>query len=200
MGILFANKQPKDCTFGCFLIDNGPIAALQRIYKKVVYSINIGNLCYQLAEYAIIKHIIRQQKEKTRMNRRLARLRAVQALFQIDLTAVEWKEALSNSLEDSEEITPFLEKIVSGTLSHQEEIDGILSKNLSNWSLDRVGNVDRAVLRMAVHEMKYIDDIPMNVTFNEAIELAKAFGGEESGRFVNGVLSKVVEAISKEEN
>ncbi|MDE5412245.1 MAG: transcription antitermination factor NusB [Bacillaceae bacterium] len=134
------------------------------------------------------------------MNRRLARLRAVQALFQIDLTAVEWKEALSNSLEDSEEITPFLEKIVSGTLSHQEEIDGILSKNLSNWSLDRVGNVDRAVLRMAVHEMKYIDDIPMNVTFNEAIELAKAFGGEESGRFVNGVLSKVVEAISKEEN
>ncbi|WP_216829443.1 transcription antitermination factor NusB [Alkalihalobacterium elongatum] len=134
------------------------------------------------------------------MNRRLARLRAVQALFQIDLTAVEWKEALSNSLEDNEEITPFLEKIVSGTLTHKEEIDAILSKNLSNWSLDRVGNVDRAVLRMAVHEMKFIDDIPMNVTFNEAIELAKAFGGEESGRFVNGVLSNVVQAISKEEN
>ncbi|MFV8827967.1 transcription antitermination factor NusB [Alkalihalobacterium sp. APHAB7] len=132
------------------------------------------------------------------MNRRLARLRAVQALFQIDLTAVEWKEALSNSLEDGEEITPFLEKIVSGTLSHQEEIDGMLSKNLSNWSLDRVGNVDRAVLRMAVHEMKYIDDIPMNVTFNEAIELAKAFGGEESGRFVNGVLSNVVQVINKD--
>ncbi|OLO42841.1 N utilization substance protein B [Alkalihalophilus pseudofirmus] len=134
------------------------------------------------------------------MNRRLARLRAVQALFQIDLTAIEWKEALANTLEDDEKLTPFLEEIVSGTLSHQEEIDKILSGNLSNWTLDRVGNVDRAVLRMAVHEMKYIDDIPMNVTFNEAIELAKAFGGEESGRFVNGVLSKVVQAISKEEN
>ncbi|WP_209123091.1 transcription antitermination factor NusB [Alkalihalobacillus sp. BA299] len=134
------------------------------------------------------------------MNRRLARLRAVQALFQIDLTGIEWKDALANSLEDNEEVTPFLEEIMSGTLAHQEEINEILKGNLSNWTLDRVGNVDRAVLRMAVHEMKYIDDIPTNVTFNEAIELAKAFGGEESGRFVNGVLSNVVKTLGKEKN
>lgn len=124
-------------------------------------------------------------------NRRLGRLRAVQALFQIGLTEVEWMEALQNSLEEDEEISPFMKELVSGTLEHQEEIDHLLSENLENWTLDRVGNVDRAILRMAIHEMMYMEDIPTNVTFNEAIELAKAFGGEESGKFVNGVLSKI---------
>lgn len=124
-------------------------------------------------------------------NRRLGRLRAVQALFQISLTGVEWMEALQNSLEDDEEVSPFMKELVSGTLEHQEEIDQLLSESLENWTLDRVGNVDRAILRMAIHEMMYMEDIPTNVTFNEAIELAKAFGGEESGKFVNGVLSKI---------
>lgn len=124
-------------------------------------------------------------------NRRLDRLRAVQALFQTDLTGVSWEEALHNTLEEDEEITPFMRQLTSGTVEHIEEIDELLQKNLINWKLNRVGNVDRAILRMAVYEMKYVDDIPKNVTLNEAIELAKAFGGEESGKFVNGVLSKI---------
>ncbi|WP_078552928.1 transcription antitermination factor NusB [Bacillus alkalicellulosilyticus] len=131
------------------------------------------------------------------MNRRLARLRAVQALFQIDLTDAPWQEAVDNTLDEGEELTPFLEEIITGTLQHKESIDEILKKNIENWSLERVGNVDRAILRMAIHEMKYIDDIPKNVTFNEAIELGKAFGGEESGRFINGVLSNVVANLEK---
>ncbi|UOE95926.1 transcription antitermination factor NusB [Alkalihalobacillus sp. LMS39] len=129
------------------------------------------------------------------MNRRLARLRAVQALFQIDLTGSQWQEAIESTLDENEETSPFLEKIVQGTLEHKAEIDSILKKNIENWSLERVGNVDRAILRMAIHEILYIEDIPKNVTFNEAIELGKAFGGEESGRFINGVLSNVVEQI-----
>lgn len=124
-------------------------------------------------------------------NRRLERLRAVQALFQVDLIGVSWKEALRSTLEEDEEITPFMKQLVAGTVEHIEEIDEILSANLVKWKLNRVANVDRAVLRMAVYEMKYMDDIPKNVTLNEAIELAKAFGGEESGKFVNGVLSKI---------
>lgn len=129
------------------------------------------------------------------MNRRLARLRAVQALFQMDFTEVEWQEAIENALDDEEVISPFLTELVSGTLEHLKEIDEILRKSLTNWTLERVGNVDRAVLRMALYEMKYVTDIPQNVSFNEAIELAKAFGGEESGRFVNGVLSKAAEFL-----
>ncbi|WP_026674915.1 transcription antitermination factor NusB [Alkalihalobacterium bogoriense] len=129
------------------------------------------------------------------MNRRLARLRAVQALFQIDLTGSQWQEAIESTLDENEETSPFLENLVQGTLEHKPEIDSILKKNIENWSLERVGNVDRAILRMAIYEILHIEDIPKNVTFNEAIELGKAFGGEESGRFINGVLSNVVEQI-----
>lgn len=132
------------------------------------------------------------------MNRRLARLRAVQALFQVDFTGVGWQVAIEDALDDGEVTSPFLEELVKGTLEHKEEIDQILRQSLTNWTLDRVGNVDRAVLRMALYEMKYVIDIPQNVSFNEAIELAKAFGGEDSGRFVNGVLSKAAEFLSKE--
>lgn len=132
------------------------------------------------------------------MNRRLARLRAVQALFQVDFTGVGWQVAIEDALDDGEVTSPFLEELVKGTLEHKEEIDQILRQSLTNWTLERVGNVDRAVLRMALYEMKYVTDIPQNVSFNEAIELAKAFGGEDSGRFVNGVLSKAAEFLSKE--
>lgn len=133
------------------------------------------------------------------MNRRLARLRAVQALFQMDFSEVEWQEAIENTLDEGEVASSFLEELVTGTLEHKEEIDRILRDSLTNWTLERVGNVDRAVLRMALYEMKYVTDIPQNVSFNEAIELAKAFGGEDSGRFVNGVLSKAAEFFTREE-
>lgn len=124
-------------------------------------------------------------------NRRLERLRAVQALFQVDLAKTPWKEALQNTLEEDETITPFMEQLTKGTIEHLAEIDEILKRHLINWRLERLGYVDRAILRMAIYEMKYVDEIPANVTLNEAIELAKAFGGEESGKFVNGVLDKV---------
>ncbi|MDQ0299579.1 N utilization substance protein B [Salibacterium salarium] len=126
------------------------------------------------------------------MNRRIARLRAVQALYQIDLTEATWNEALTNTLEDDETADEFLEEAVRGTLDYAEIINPIIKKHLQHWTLERVGNVDRAILREAVHEMLYMDDIPLHVSVNEAIEIAKAFGGEESGKFVNGVLSSIL--------
>ena len=126
------------------------------------------------------------------MNRRLARLRAVQTLFQVDLTGIDWEEALQNTLEKEEEADDFLIESVRGTLHDVEAIDEQIKEHLENWSLDRVGNVDRAVLRKAVHEMMYMEDVPLHVSVNEAIELAKAFGGDESGKFVNGVLSSIL--------
>ncbi|OIJ16876.1 transcription antitermination factor NusB [Anaerobacillus alkalilacustris] len=129
------------------------------------------------------------------MKRRLARVKAVQSLFQVDMSGTDKNEAISNVLENNEKKDEFLEQLVTGTLDHLETIDKIFSAHLQNWKIDRVGNVDRAVIRMGIFEMMFIDEIPINVSLNEAIDVAKSFGGEESGRFVNGVLSKVAETL-----
>ncbi|WP_377888568.1 transcription antitermination factor NusB [Alkalihalobacillus sp. R86527] len=125
------------------------------------------------------------------MKRRHAREKAIQALFQIDVTDTDPKEALEHVLSDGEG-DEFLSELVFGTLENLEEIDEKIKNNLVNWTFNRIGNVDRSVLRMACYEMTR-DDIPVNVSLNEAVELAKMFGGDESGRFVNGVLSKMIQ-------
>ncbi|MBM6617340.1 transcription antitermination factor NusB [Bacillus suaedaesalsae] len=124
------------------------------------------------------------------MKRRTAREKALQALFQLDLNEQEPTVAIEHVLEGkgSDE---FLEKLVLGATEHQQEIDELLKGSLENWSLDRIGNVDRAILRLAVYEMKFEESIPENVSINEAIELAKIFGDDDSSKFINSVLSKV---------
>ncbi len=129
------------------------------------------------------------------MNRRVARLRAAQALYQIDLTESDIESAIESVVDEGEKPSSFMLDLVHGTMDKKAVIDPVISESLQGWTLDRMGLVDRAIVRMTLYEMKYIEDIPMNVTFNEGIELAKAFGGEESGRFVNGVLSKAMEKV-----
>ncbi|TKD70061.1 transcription antitermination factor NusB [Pseudalkalibacillus hwajinpoensis] len=126
------------------------------------------------------------------MKRRHAREKAIQVLFQIDVTDTDPREALEHVLSEGEG-DEFLSELVFGTLENLEKIDEVIKENLVNWSFSRIGNVDRSVLRMASYEMVIRDDIPVNVSLNEAVELAKLFGGEESGRFVNGVLSKIMQ-------
>jgi N utilization substance protein B len=133
------------------------------------------------------------------MKRRYSRIKAVQSLFQVDMSGTDKDEAINNVLLENEKKDAFLEQLVIGTLEHLEEINEILKKHLLNWKIERVGNVDRAVIRMAIFEMKYLPEIPINVSLNEAIDVAKSFGGDESGRFVNGVLSKVAETLNTEE-
>ncbi|RBW70608.1 transcription antitermination factor NusB [Bacillus taeanensis] len=128
------------------------------------------------------------------MKRRIAREKAVQSLFQIDMSSTDRDEAIENVLE-GEERDSFLVQLVYGTTDHLEEIDNILKDHLEKWTLNRVANVDRAILRLAVHEMMFEKDIPVNVSMNEAIELAKVFSGEESSRFINGVLSKIIKKM-----
>jgi N utilization substance protein B len=82
-------------------------------------------------------------------------------------------------------------------VEHQQEIDELLRNHLEKWTLDRVATVDRVILRIAVYEMKYEEEIPTSVTLNEAIELAKTFGDDQSSKFINGVLSKVLTTLSK---
>ncbi|GIN16065.1 N utilization substance protein B [Shouchella clausii] len=131
------------------------------------------------------------------MNRRVARLRAVQTLYQLTLIDINVDKAIENTLNDEEEPSEFYNTLVYGTLEHQDEIDGYLSGNLKGYTLDRLGHVDRAIARMGLFEMLYLDDIPVNVTLNEAIELAKAFGGTDAGRFINGVLSNSYDMAMK---
>lgn len=129
------------------------------------------------------------------MKRRTARERALQALFQIDLSENEPREVITNVLMEGEESDPFLEQLVLGVVENKEEIDTILRDNLEKWKLERLATVDRALLRMAIFEMQYIEEIPVNVSIDEAIELAKSFGDESSSRFINSILSKVKDAI-----
>ncbi|SDH51193.1 NusB antitermination factor [Alteribacillus persepolensis] len=134
------------------------------------------------------------------MNRRLSRLRAVQALYQMELTDASWEQALQNTLHEDETADEFLKSSIKGTAEHIEAIDQMLKNHLEHWTLERVGNVDRSILRNAVHEMLYMKDVPLHVSVNEAIELAKAFGGQESGKFVNGILSSILKQHEKGED
>ncbi|MEM5608505.1 N utilization substance protein NusB [Bacillus toyonensis] len=130
------------------------------------------------------------------MKRRTARERAMQALYQMDITGeLEPKVAVENTLDEGEETNEFLESLVVGFVDNKEEIDATIRQNLKKWKLERISIVDRSILRVAVYEMKYMEEIPHNVTINEAIEIAKTFGDEESRRFINGVLSNIKDTL-----
>ncbi|MEK4028853.1 MULTISPECIES: transcription antitermination factor NusB [Bacillaceae] len=128
------------------------------------------------------------------MKRRTAREKSLQALYQMDVSGAEPEEAIKNVLEE-EPADEYLSKSVKGTFEHLEEIDAIIKAHLEKWSFDRLARVDRNILRLAVFEMKYENDVPEKVTINEAIELAKQFSDEQSGKFINGVLSRVKETL-----
>ncbi|MED3475258.1 N utilization substance protein NusB [Bacillus thuringiensis] len=130
------------------------------------------------------------------MKRRTARERAMQALYQMDITGeLEPKVAVENTLDEGEETNEFLESLVVGFVENKEAIDEAIRQNLKKWKLERISIVDRSILRVAVYEMKYVEEIPHNVTINEAIEIAKTFGDEESRRFINGVLSNIKDTL-----
>lgn len=134
------------------------------------------------------------------MSRRLARETALQVLFQIDMTKANVEEAIESTMEQlviRDDILPFLRQLVTGTIEYQEKVDEIITKLSRDWNLDRMATVDRNILRMALYELLYRDDIPKSVSVNEAIELAKIFGSEESSKFINGILGNVIENIAQ---
>lgn len=132
----------------------------------------------------------RVKGEKERMKRRTAREKALQSLFQIDVSDIEPKEAMAHAL-DGLESDAFFEQLVYGVLENKEKIDEMITRHLVNWKLDRLANVDRAILRLSAYEMAFVDEIPASVSMNEAIELAKQFGDDKSAKFINGVLSNI---------
>jgi N utilization substance protein B len=129
------------------------------------------------------------------MKRRTAREKAVQCLFQIDMADVKLDDAVNMVLEDNEqEDSEYMLFLVKNTLKHLPAIDAEIKKYLRGWQLDRIANVDRAILRLAFFELMHEKETPEKVVLNEAIELAKLFSDEQSYRFVNGVLSSYLQA------
>lgn len=130
----------------------------------------------------------------TVLGRRLAREKALQALFQIDVGKISPEKALHYSILEgdlSNSVKEFAKTLVMGTVEHLEEVDKLISQHTKDWQLNRMANVDRNILRLAVFEFLYEPDIPYNVTINEAIELAKVFSSDEAGAFVNGILDQI---------
>lgn len=124
-----------------------------------------------------------------------ARERALQALYQIDVASTDLDEALARfwrSFEPVErEVREMAEALVRGEAEHRRQIDETIEAVSLNWRLDRMAKVDRNVLRLAVYELFHRPDVPVKVVIDEAVELAKKFGSESSGAFVNGVLDRI---------
>jgi N utilization substance protein B len=136
--------------------------------------------------------------------RRTARERALQALYQLEMTpgsigeALEAAWAATEEARKEDEAVKFARELVDGVMSHRAEIDRLIEQHSHNWRLDRMSRIDRNVLRLGVFELKYRPDIPKKVSLNEAVELGKNFGTEESSAFVNGLLDRVAVALGKQ--
>ena len=124
-------------------------------------------------------------------SRRFSRELALQALFSVEVGHHEPEVALVETLAAgaSPEARAFVKDLVCGTVEHAEQSDALLAPLLEGWTIERLPTVDRLLLRMGVYEMRYRPEVPRPVVINEAVELAKKFSTEDSGRFVNGVLA-----------
>ncbi len=131
------------------------------------------------------------------MSRRKSREMALQTLFQLDYNAADKNEALQAVLSENNNLAgntkEYAEYLVTGTKEHLTEIDAVIMEISNEWKLDRMAGIDRNIARIAIYEMNFgTEELPPNVVINEAIELAKLFGTEESSRFVNGILGALV--------
>jgi N utilization substance protein B len=132
--------------------------------------------------------------------RRRAREIALQVLYQLDIDPQDPKKVVAfhwENFQPSEQAREFCLRLVEGVLQNQKEIDPLIEEKSENWTLKRMAVVDRNILRLAVFELRYCPDIPFKVTLNEAIELAKKFGADDSGAFINGILDKIYTLLDK---
>jgi len=134
--------------------------------------------------------------------RRKAREFALQILFRLNLGHENLTEDMLKEFWDdnptSQDVKGYATTLVKGTIEHIIEIDKIISSLSENWSINRMASVDRNILRFATYELLYRPDIPSTVIINEAIEIAKRYGTEDSGPFINGVLDRIAKEVRKD--
>ena len=147
-----------------------------------------------------------------------AREFALQLLYELDIAKSEpeldaaledfWKDRTDLALTDPEklalesdkkeaEVREYTERLVRGTLDNKKKIDPVIERSAENWEMGRMACVDRNILRLAVYEILHIDEIPMKVAINEAVELAKRYGEQDSSKFVNGILDRIAKTECK---
>lgn len=131
--------------------------------------------------------------------RRKAREAAVKMLYQVEMTGYDVEDCIAGywsnlGATDDDELVAFANMLVRGVAAHRDEIDGSITRMAKNWSIDRINKVDLCILRLAIFELLHAGDIPERVTINEAVELAKKFGTENTPSFVNGI----VDAVARE--
>lgn len=134
-------------------------------------------------------------------NRHFSRIQAIQALYEWDFRKNEnCKEILKRNIRESEARNVDLEfvyKILEGVVKKNKEIDKAIKKSAPEWPLEQIAVIDKTILRMAIYELLYSDEVPPKVAIDEAVELAKSFGGDNSSKFINGVLGAVYRKSEK---
>ena len=133
--------------------------------------------------------------------RRKAREVALQVLYELDVLNIDAKEAITlfwNNFQATEDSKKFSTLLIEGAWDNREQIDTLIRSCSEHWSLERMSRVDRNILRMAVYELLLCPNIPPKVTLNEAIDLGKMYGSENSGSFINGILDAVYLKLYKE--
>ncbi len=132
-------------------------------------------------------------------SRRKGRALALQVLFEVDCAGHDYGQALDRTLEKSalpEDTANFARELVSTVIENRERVDGLIARFAPAWPLDQIAIVDRNILRLGIVEIIF-DLVPVKVAINEAVELAKSYGGESSSKFVNGVLGSLYTEVSQ---
>lgn len=133
--------------------------------------------------------------------RRQGRETALKLLYALDITREHVEDVLRAPWIDMvvpEAVRDFTITLVTGAVAHREEIDALVQEWSVNWSLGRIGFIERNILRLAIYELLFVEDIPPNVTINEAVEVAKRYGTEEAPSFINGILDRIKhEAVTR---
>lgn len=137
------------------------------------------------------------------INRRLVRETVLQSIYAHQQSGDTVQHVadtiIKEQLGTEKEARRFAEKLFFRTLENQTELDEIISKHIKNWEIGRLAMIDRIVLKMALCEFMYFEDIPTKVTINEAIEIVKKYSTAKSGRFVNGILDASLEELKSEQ-
>ena len=132
-------------------------------------------------------------KKQTRSEARAAAFTQIFQLNQQGDNKGEMMEHLLNAIPECEDNLGYIQSVINGVDEKQSELDELISQHLKKgWTLRRISKVALSILRLAVYEIKYVDDVPQKVAINEAVNLAKEYGGEEDARFINGVLGAIV--------
>lgn len=131
------------------------------------------------------------------MGRKKARDNAFKCVYQLEFIGKEKKDEILEYCylenENSKEEKAYIKEVFEKVYQNLESIDEAILENLKNWSISRIAKIDLAILRLAICEINYMDDIPVKVSANEAVELAKTYGNPDSKSFVNGVIAKIIE-------